>query len=413
MQIKKVLLIAYKFPPYTGVGARRWAKFAKYFAANGIEVHVVTTNWHDPENLSLLNDVKRKNISIHVINTTSLTLQEKIPFAASFIKKITFFLRYKIFNWLDEGHYWTIIAKSKIEKIIKENNITHLIATGAPFSINCLASDIKKENLQLKVIQDLRDPWTDSPYINNLQGCIEAENKMLTNVDAIVSVTETLTARYKLKNLTTKAIFKTITNGYDEDDKSNTILNKKIEFSKDKINISYFGILAVGRGHQLNKLIEALGQIENFQELPIRFNIFGEDNSDFVNEIKNGIAGSLFRFYPYLPNTEVQHFMKESDIHFSINAESFPYAFGTKIFDAFLYRKPTLLLSPKGDLSKLITENNLGYFTDGSIENTINVIKEIQNDFKIQKWKDSKNKIFENYSLNNLTKNYINFISNI
>ena len=38
---KNILLLSYVFPPYPGIGGRRWAKFAKYLSRKGYTVHVI------------------------------------------------------------------------------------------------------------------------------------------------------------------------------------------------------------------------------------------------------------------------------------------------------------------------------------------------------------------------------------
>ena len=40
-----VLIVSFYFPPYGGVGARRWAKFSKYLSKAGVKTHVLAANF--------------------------------------------------------------------------------------------------------------------------------------------------------------------------------------------------------------------------------------------------------------------------------------------------------------------------------------------------------------------------------
>ena len=44
MELKKVLIISYNFPPKSGISSRRWAKFAKELNRKGVECFVISRN---------------------------------------------------------------------------------------------------------------------------------------------------------------------------------------------------------------------------------------------------------------------------------------------------------------------------------------------------------------------------------
>ena len=61
-----VLLVSYTFPPYKGIGGRRWAKFAKALARRGHPVHVIHSAGADSLKGSLWSaDVEHPNIITH------------------------------------------------------------------------------------------------------------------------------------------------------------------------------------------------------------------------------------------------------------------------------------------------------------------------------------------------------------
>src|SRR5690554_7755884 len=59
---KKVLVIAYYWPPSGGAGVQRWLKLTKYLAKLGHEVHVLTV---DPEKASYMQIDESLNEDIH------------------------------------------------------------------------------------------------------------------------------------------------------------------------------------------------------------------------------------------------------------------------------------------------------------------------------------------------------------
>ena len=416
----KILVIAFKFPPYDGIGARRWAKFAKYFAQSNQELHVVTTNWYSTGRLGWEKDIQDQKIKIHQLANPVYWLQNKLPSLFGLIEKITLSIRFKVLKQYDEAHFWTAISKSKIKKIIVENNITHAIATGPPFSVNMMLAKLKSELPNVKIIQDLRDPWIDDPYY--LQRAPKAETQkqdeinMLNGSDAIVSATGSLLDLYKNKCTNGKVKFELIFNGFDAADANkNAKPSDKIKFEKEYINISYFGTIGAGREHQLMKFAIALNKqpMEVYEKF--RINIFGAIENEVDEKIKKLPIVSIFNFNPFMSINEVQYYMQASQIHLSINSEIYPYAFGTKLYDAFLYRKKVMLISPEGELYSLLKENNLGYVTDGSSEKTSEIIQQIILDSERQKSNEEiTNEFnFDKFSIQNLTQEYIQFLEQV
>ena len=75
----RMLLIAYKFPPYAGVGGFRWAKLSKYLARLGHEIHVVSVPWPAYGPNTLMADAAEPGVTVHPI---PLRLPSPLPASA-------------------------------------------------------------------------------------------------------------------------------------------------------------------------------------------------------------------------------------------------------------------------------------------------------------------------------------------
>ena len=60
---KKVLIVCYSFPPYPGIGGRRWAKFSKYIKLLGTEVFVISSKNPFNEKSNWTTDIEGINVT--------------------------------------------------------------------------------------------------------------------------------------------------------------------------------------------------------------------------------------------------------------------------------------------------------------------------------------------------------------
>ena len=97
MKSKRVIILCYGFPPNTGIGGRRWAKFAKYLAKKSWQVEVVCKKNTSAKISTWENDVAQENIRRHFIKSNypkKETLQ--IPPRSTSPKAISFRLFHRL-----------------------------------------------------------------------------------------------------------------------------------------------------------------------------------------------------------------------------------------------------------------------------------------------------------------------------
>ena len=419
---KKILILAYKFPPYEGVGARRWAKFAKYFAKEGYKVHVITANWGKNTNKSWSADVNHENIIIKQLNSFfdrkyMPNLTGKLFFKAERILA-------KIFCWTDEAYSSYVWNKSTIIKYIKSEQIKLVVASGGPFSANYFGAIIKKKIPSIKLVQDFRDPWItdyffDHPNMSPNDRVYKKEVKMeafsIANADAIFSVTPGCMERldqninsYGLKDVNHILM----ENGFDEDDRVSFPDDcfPSGFYDKTCVNISHFGTVQFGREKSFYQFL-----IQNEEKLKAEkthfcFHFFGSFHSETKKMIENSELKEMVKFHSFIPPREVQKFMFFADMHLVLNDEIYYYAYGSKVYDALMHKKPILLLSKEEGLYKLVKDNRLGMVSNNSVlQNEQLSDRLIENKTKLKQGEFINGDYnFEKHSVSSITKRMIN-----
>ena len=143
VNVKKIILIAYKFPPFAGVGALRWSKMSKYLAEMGFVIHVFTIDWTTSlGDHTYSDDVKHKNIIIHRIPSGYFKVLN--PGKNRYINKLKYYLE-QFAYYDDEAQRWGPHLIPAVETLMKKEAINTVIATGHPFQAIRWANRNKKE----------------------------------------------------------------------------------------------------------------------------------------------------------------------------------------------------------------------------------------------------------------------------
>jgi len=143
-----IIVLAYKFPPFKGVGARRITSLVKSLSHLGVSIDVITVDWGDvPVDIKSM-----KNVTLHIIPSNYLhKLHYSIDFKGSYFHRIFRLLYVRFFQltycWDDEASLWRRPLLKKVDSVIKNKNSQILLATGHPFQVNYLAALVKKKIL--------------------------------------------------------------------------------------------------------------------------------------------------------------------------------------------------------------------------------------------------------------------------
>jgi len=408
MKPNKILLIAFKFPPYAGVGGFRWAKMAKYLARSGHVIHVVTVDWKQNGSNTFLEDIQHENIRIHKIPSGyphNLKYRQFSNYILKKVKLIFFYVLNRFMFYDDEAQHWGKYLIPYCEKMIDKENIPIVIATGHPFQANYWASVLKIRNPTIKLIQDFRDPWVDEPLksMNTVQKrkITEWQRQAISSSDALVAVTEKLLEQFITNQEVDKAIC--IPNGYDPETLSNTKSQATL-----KLSFAHLGNVSNRREIPLIRFLEAV--VRNKHKLePIQITLVGNLSKLITRKFTDLIQENIVKIIPTVSQKQAHEILCQHTYALHFNAEINPEARSTKIYEYGAMRKTTVSINYGSEIKSLIKECDLGYSVNLKTDNIDEFL------IKLSTEELSKNFKFkvEAYSYLNLANNYSNLIQSL
>ena len=387
--MKKVLIISYYWPPSGGSGVQRWLKFVKYFREFGIEPIVLTI---DPafatfpnHDYSLSKEIP-EGIEIHTTQASSpFELYKKVrkkdaPQAGfsgekktGLADKAMRFIRGNFFI-PDARIGWNKFALEKARTIIRENNIESIVTTSPPHSTQLIGLELKRM-FNLYWLADLRDPWTEIYYNQELFRTSFAKKKdynleqlCLKNADKIVVVSEDIKRHFGANRKEILDKIHVIPNGFDEADflkvKSEE-LRVKSEVESGKLRdesltckvISYVGNL--GEQYPVQGFLEAFSEIVK-KDSDWKLNFVGNCHNGVKTLVEKLNLSKSVVFIPYVNHSEAIDFMIKARILLLIipEIENNKGILTGKLFEYLATGNPILNIGPKdGDAAIILKEN--------------------------------------------------------
>jgi len=365
-----ILIIAFKFPPLGGMRVKRMSMFAKYLAQRGYRVHVITVNWRVRAPNTWAAETKNPKIIVHRISSWAphnllYRLPESLP--AKLLSRAVHLLRRGLY-FVDEAQWWGLSLLPYATRLIKTENITNVICTGAPFMANYWAARLKHKLPHIHLIQDLRDPWNDhlcAPYSHYFRFGWQKnqsrryEHYALTNADVIVSVTDSLTELFK-RRVESPARFVTISNGFDTEKYSSLSSNP----NREKMRMVYIGNLFVGRDQVISRFLRTVEELAD--ENPDFSHCFElVTYGGFPHSVRQAAASlirrGILRIYGYVTPEEALQIAGNAFALLLVTAEFFTYPSG-KIYEYIALRRPIYAITPEGEASRLVRRGNLGEY---------------------------------------------------
>lgn len=165
---RKVLIIAYYFPPMGLSGVQRTVKFAKYLPQYGWKPTVLTVSprGYYAIDQSLLNEMEEAGVEI--VRTNALDMNRLfskrgvIKMPAEWLRKILQFAG-DFFFIPDTKIGWKSKAVRKAKELLKNERFDLIFAT-APPQTDFLIGAVLKRATEIPLVVDYRDSWLQYPY---------------------------------------------------------------------------------------------------------------------------------------------------------------------------------------------------------------------------------------------------------
>ena len=383
--MKKVLIIAYYWPPAGGPGVQRWLKFVKYLPDFDIEpiVYVPENATYPIIDQELVNQVN-KNVTIlkqpikepyklaSLFSKKSTTTISsgiiKAEKKQSFIEKALLYVRGNFFI-PDARVGWVNPSVDYLSNYIKTNAVDVIITTGPPHSMHLIGLELQKR-FAVKWIADFRDPWTSIGYHKELKLTVKSaqkhkdlEKEVLTKADTIL--TTSFTTKQEFAEITQKPI-QVITNGYDIETIEKPPLDKKF-------TMSHIGSLLSKRNPHIlwQALSEILQENKQFQS-DFQLQLIGKVSSEIIDTIKDFQLDAYLNVLGYVSHTEALKYQRSSQVLLLIEIDSFETIgiIPGKLFEYMAAERPILSIGPKqSDVEKILKDTNAGkYFNYDNLE---------------------------------------------
>jgi glycosyltransferase involved in cell wall biosynthesis len=157
---RRVLVLAYYFPPVGGAGVQRTLKFVKYLETLGWDATVVSTRSraYGARDESLLADIPE---STRVIRTRALPLARYLGYALHRLR----LTRLRAFVlWPDGGLGWMPFAFVAGLRAVRRDRPDVLLSSSTPYGSHLVALLLARLT-RLPWVADFRDEWSANPYL--------------------------------------------------------------------------------------------------------------------------------------------------------------------------------------------------------------------------------------------------------
>jgi hypothetical protein len=365
IEMKKLLILAYDFPPYVSVGGLRPYNWYRYLKEFGVEPIVVTRQWSNAHS-NHLDYIAAGESDKTIVEQTAFGTILKTPYIPNFANRLLLkhgekkyvIARKSVSAYYEFAQFLKPVGpKAELYRAAREylqnNKVDAIIATGDPFVLFSYASKLSEE-FGIPWIADYRDPWShDEEHRKNIiqkKWNSFFEKKTVSTASHIRTVSKFVHS--KIDRLIPNKEYSITPNGYDT-----AVIDKikSIPQNKEVFSISFVG--TIYNWHPIESFLRVANDFVTAQpQAKIVFKFYGtnltRELNRFVNEqfpnLKNHVV-----ITPKIQNNELLEKLAADNVMLLFNYYSY---MGTKIFDYLGIRRKMILCYEDDSEAKLLKQ---------------------------------------------------------
>ena len=367
--MKKLLILAYDFPPYVSVGGLRPYAWYRYLKEYGVEPVVVTRQWGNKYG-NELDYIAPGESNETIVETTEYGTIIRTPYKPNLANRIMLkygrnkfaMIRKMVTAWYEFMQFLFFVGpKSGLyrgaKEYLKHNKVDAIIATGEPFVLFKYASALSKK-YGIPWVADYRDPWTQNKGRSRIRSVRFFERKFSQNMSAVTTVSDFL--KKKISENISVPTYYIIPNGYNPE----TI--KQVEDVRPDMGALRIALAgSIYDWHPYKSVISTfLEFVQNSDCAPkIELNFFGINRHKEIEQfaLGNSVENNI-HVYPRMDNASLLQNLSRHNVMLLFNDYSI---MGTKIYD-YLGLKRLILFCYSNDAEALALKDK--YYPVGEVE---------------------------------------------
>ena len=377
--MKRVLVIAYYWPPSGGSGVQRWVKFCKYLPAEGWQPVVFAPENADypsldpsfeaevPASVELLRGriwepyaAYRKLTGAKSTQVTEISSGKK-----SWKQKLSLWIRANLFI-PDPRVGWVRPSVKFLKKYLKEHPVDAIVTTGPPHSVHLIGQKLHRA-LGTPWIADFRDPWTEMYYLKYLLMSAftwrkhrKQEQAVLDECSTVLACTPLVQEDFQARTSTPVAC---ITNGFDEED-----FTGPAPLGDGLFNITHTGLFAAdGNPETLWKVLGEMADADQAFREDLRLRLVGKVDREVLEAISAaGLSANIVNL-GYCDHADAVREQRAASVLLLPlrNDPQYKPILPGKLFEYLAARRPILGIGQSdGAMARVIAESGAGETID-------------------------------------------------